>query len=158
MDGRCSWCCCLHQNIPLIPFHPPRNLRFPVLDAKARKATMNPSDTRPPTLMFKSRSVQETTSYSPPVIIPLLGGSQWYQVQYQCDQALHPHGHTQHPYHSNGLGGHQILGISGVLAIISLGPPSWIICQLVIPIFQEGKDIFLGGGLGLGVVSVTRYR
>ena len=50
-------------------FKPPRNLIFLVLDVNYRSTDMSQSATQSPTSMEDSRSVQETTSLSPPVNI-----------------------------------------------------------------------------------------
>ena len=64
---------------------------------------------------------------------------------------LHLHGHLQNQYHSNEPGGQQGQGVRIVSTTIYLGPLSYRIGKVGIPILRKGSDIFLKGVLGLGV-------
>ena len=65
-------------------------------------------------------------------------------------QVLHPCGHPQNQYHSDGPGGHQWLGISFGLKNISMGLPSFRIVRVGTPAFWGGK-VFFGEGVWVGV-------
>ena len=58
---------------PLIPFNPPRNLIFKILDSKEIRKTMPPLGTNTLTSMAESGSAQKKTPYSSPVNVTLGG-------------------------------------------------------------------------------------
>ena len=139
-------------NLLLRPLKPPSNRKFPVLYYKASRNTMPTSSTLNLSSIAKLMSAQEITSSYPPVNIPLLGESQWYQRWSQHVWVLYPHGHPHNLSHRNGPVNHQGQGISVVFTTIFLSPPSFSIGQVITPILWDGKDIFLEGvgGLDLG--------